>query len=71
MRSSQPTVQTKHPIARRACPICGEEMMVTRITPERLGFHQCTFECVACGDETILMEPTRYGLEKPWNPIPR
>jgi membrane protein len=40
----------------------------TRITPERPGFEQRTFECAKCGDETILMDPIRYGRETPWNP---
>jgi endogenous inhibitor of DNA gyrase (YacG/DUF329 family) len=68
MHASQPTIQTKFPIARRSCPICGKDVRVTRITPERPGFEQRTFECATCGDETILMDPIRYGRETPWNP---
>jgi hypothetical protein len=68
MHASQPTIQTKSPIARRSCPICGKDMRVTRITPERPGFERRTFECATCRDETILMDPIRYGRETPWNP---
>jgi rRNA maturation protein Nop10 len=68
MHASQPTIQTKFPIARRSCPICGKDMRVTRITPERPSFEQRTLECATCGDETILMDPIRYGRETPWNP---
>jgi transcription elongation factor Elf1 len=68
MNASQPTIQTKFAIARRSCPICGKDMRITRITPERPGFEQRTFECATCGDETILMGPIRYGRETPWNP---
>ena len=63
MHASQPTIQTKFPIACRSCPICGKDMRVTRITPERPGFEQRTFECATCGDETVLMNPIRYGRE--------
>ena len=68
MNASQPTIQTKFPIARRSCPICGKDMRVTRITPERPGFEQRAFECATYGDERILMDPIRYGRETPWNP---
>ena len=47
---------------------CGKDVRVTGITPERPGFEQRTFECATCGDETILMDPIRYGRETPWNP---
>ena len=68
MNASQPTIQTKFPIARRSCPICGKDMRVTRITLRDRASNQRTFECATCGDETVLMDPIRYGRETPWNP---
>ena len=57
---------TKFPLT-PFCSRCGKDMRVTRITPE-MGFEQLTFECATCGDETVLMDPIRYGRETPWNP---
>ena len=54
MHASQRLIQVRHRVALRPCPVCGRGMLVTRIMPDLPGFEQRTFECVRCGDETIL-----------------
>jgi hypothetical protein len=40
--------------------------MVTRIMPDRPGFEQRTFECVMCGEETVLMPSSAYLGRLSW-----
>jgi hypothetical protein len=54
MHGSQPTMQIRHPVARRRCPSCGVDMMTNRIEPDVPGYQLRTFECTKCGAETFL-----------------
>jgi predicted RNA-binding Zn-ribbon protein involved in translation (DUF1610 family) len=60
MHISQPVVAAKYPITRRTCPNCGKDMMIIRIMPDRPGFQQRTFECVNCGNETVIMASSAW-----------
>jgi ssDNA-binding Zn-finger/Zn-ribbon topoisomerase 1 len=57
MSGSHPTLQAKDPIARRPCPKCGKDMMISRIMPDRPGYELRTYECAGCGhDELVLRQ---------------
>ena len=60
MHVSQPTVSAKYPITRRRCPNCGKHMMDIAVMPVAPGFEQRTFECVNCGNETVIMASSAW-----------
>ena len=59
VHASKPLIQVR--VALRACPVCGRGTMVTRIMPDLPGFEERTFECVRCGDGTILALSSAHG----------
>ena len=60
MRVSQPAVSTNYPITGRRCPNCGKQMMDIGVMPDAPGFDQRTFECVNCGNETVIMASSAW-----------
>ena len=55
MSGSHPTLQAKDPIARRPCPKCGKDMMISRIMPDRPGYELPPFECAGCGHDELVL----------------
>ena len=54
-------------VGQTACSRCGKKTRLSQTIPDKPGYDQRTFQCVACGHEEVALTRWRLSFKREWH----